>query len=162
MKKSIQLVKRGEIFISGIDVLKTIISTCVSICFYHSGSGLGGITHISRSRRDDATPSGRFVKFDGYYYADRAIPGIIEMMRMNVSGLREKSLQVVVVGGMNGEGPVAETLVELGKHDFKTIGKDINSNFQRYVTFTPSMRSVHVKRKVLYGAAEDDLDFKFS
>ncbi len=75
------LVNRGEVTVSSSDILETHISTCVSVCLYHSEYKLGGITHISRSHEVDNTPSGKYIKTSGYYYADSAIPRLLYLFK---------------------------------------------------------------------------------
>ncbi|MDH5378975.1 MAG: hypothetical protein OEX00_11685, partial [Gammaproteobacteria bacterium] len=72
------LVQMGQVKIAQQGVLESQIGTCVSLCLFHRESGLGGMTHISRSRSNDQTPSGRLLRHEGYHYADAAIPKLLE------------------------------------------------------------------------------------
>ncbi len=62
MDKEEIIVLRGEIKTSNLHILQTKISTCVSVCLYHPLYAIGGITHISGSRKDDTSPSARYIK----------------------------------------------------------------------------------------------------
>ncbi len=142
------IVERGAVRISDSDILETKISTCVSICLYHPKYGTGGITHISRSRKTDTTPSGKYIKRNGYYYAARAIPRLLQLFCSGNNSIRERSLRFVLSGGVNNEGPILETMSELEKYDFMLIGEDINQGYHRHVMFDTAHGIVHVRRKV--------------
>ena len=139
---------RGEVKISDIDILYTSISTCVSVCLYHPTFKIGGITHISGSRKNDTTPSGRYLKTGGFYYVDKAIPRLLELLKEKHTSIRDKSLELVVVGGLNNEGPISETLSELKEYDFKLIGYDIDQNLHREVRFDTAYEIITVTRDI--------------
>ncbi len=142
------LVLRGETKISNSDILQTDISTCVSVCFYHPIHKIGGITHISRSRKEDTTPSGKYLKTYKYYYADRAIQRVLYLLKKKHNSIREKNLEVVVIGGLKKEGPVSETLLELNNYNFKRIRYEINQNVFRQVRLYPVDGIITITRKV--------------
>ncbi len=140
------LINRGEVKVSNKSILETQISTCVSVCLYYPGIKLGGITHISRSREVDNTPSGKYIMKNNYYYADNAIPQLLHLFRRQFPAIREKSLEVVVAGGMNNEGSVLETLLELKKYKFNVVGFDVNKMFHRHVRFDTALGIIKVDR----------------
>ena len=140
------LINRGEVKVSNKSILETQISTCVSVCLYYPGIKLGGITHISRSREVDNTPSGKYIMKNNYYYADNAIPQLLHLFRRQFPAIREKSLEVVVAGGMNNEGSVLETLSELKKYKFKVVGFDVNKMLHRHVRFDTVLGIIKVDR----------------
>lgn len=155
------LVHRGEIEISGRDILETQISTCVSVCLYHPEFRLGGITHISKSREADITPRGNHSKTSGYYYADNAIPRLLYLLKLCYPAIRDKSLEMVVTGGLNKERPVSETLSELQKYEFKVVGRDINELVYRHVVFDTALGTVTVGRKKPFSEVKSEKLFKF-
>lgn len=147
MKAKRIIVKRGEIAVSDSLVLQTHISSCVSLCLYHAEKGIGGITHISNSRADDTTPSGRYVKKSGYHYADEALPEVLAIFKEKFNILSTKKLKVVVAGGLSREGPIVEVLSEMEKYDFEIIGMDILRNLYRSVILDPAQGLVTIRRK---------------
>ena len=140
------LINRGEVKVSNKHILETQIGTCVSICLYCPEINLGGITHISRSRKVDNTPSGKYIMRNDYYYADNAIPRLMHLFRRRFPAIREKSLEVVVAGGMNNEWPVLETLLELKKYKFKVVGFDVNKMLHRHVRFDTALGIIKIDR----------------
>jgi chemotaxis receptor (MCP) glutamine deamidase CheD len=114
---------------------------------YHPEFRLGGITHISRSREVDNTPSGNYLKTSGYYYADNAISRLLLLLKQRYPAIRDKSLEMVVAGGLNNEGPVSETLAELQKYEFKVVGRDVNELVYRHVVFDTALGIVTMRRK---------------
>lgn len=156
------IVDRGKVEISDGKILETYINTCVSICLYHPMYRMGGITHISRSRKNDTTPSGRYIKSDEYHYSDRAIPRLLLLLFGGDKSFSERSLRFVVAGGVNNEGPVLETITQLKKHDFILVGKDINKGYHRHVMFDVAHGIVSVKRKVPYTKGQSLRQFYLS
>ena len=154
-------VNRGEIKTSSRDILETQLSTCVSVCLYHPEFRLGGITHISRSREADNTPSGKYIKTNGYYYADNAIPRLMYLLKQCYPAIRDKSLEMVVAGGLNNEGSVSETLSELRKYEFKVVGRDVNELVYRHVVFDTALGIVTVGRKKPFSEVKSSKHFKF-
>ncbi len=154
-------VNRGEVTVSSSDILETHISTCVSVCLYHSEYKLGGITHISRSHEVDNTPSGKYIKTSGYYYADSAIPRLLYLFKKRNPLIRAKSLEGIVVGGLNNEGPVLETLSELNNYEFRAIGYDVNKIVYRHVVFDTALGIVTVGRKQPFAEVKSTKRFKF-
>jgi len=116
MKKEDIIVLRGEVKTSNRHILQTNISTCVSVCLYHPLYAIGGITHISGSRKDDSTPSAKYVKTkkNFHYYADDAIQRLLYLLKKKQSSIRNRSLELVLIGGIDLRGPILETLSELG------------------------------------------------
>lgn len=155
------LINRGEVKVSGRDILETQVSTCVSVCLYHPEFRLGGITHISRSREADNTPSGKCLKTNGYHYADNAIARLLYLLKKRYPSIRDKSLAMVVAGGLNNEGPVSETLSKLKNYDFKVIGCDVNELVYRRVVFDTALGIVTVGRKAPFSDVESAKRFKF-
>ena len=156
------LVNRGEVKISNRDILETQLSTCVCVCLYHPEFRLGGMTHISRSRAVDNTPSGKYLKTSGYYYADNAIPRLMYLLKQRYPAIRDKSIEVVVAGGLNNEGPVSETLAEMQKYEFKIIGRDINGLAYRHVVFDTALGLVTVGRKEPFSEVKSARHFNFT
>jgi chemotaxis receptor (MCP) glutamine deamidase CheD len=154
-------VNRGEVKVSGRDILETQLSTCVSVCLYHPEFKSGGITHISRSREQDKTPSGKYLKTKGYYYADNAIPRLVYLLEQRYPAIRDKSLAIIVAGGLNNEGPVAETLSELKNYEFEIIGCDVNKLVYRHVVFDTAVGIVTVGRKEPFSEVKSTKRFKF-
>jgi chemotaxis receptor (MCP) glutamine deamidase CheD len=154
--------KRGEISISISDIFYTHISTCVSVCLYHSGTGIGGMTHISRSRSDDTTPSGRYLMNNGYYYADTAIEGLMKRFRKEHPHINERSIESFLLGGIDGEGPVAETLEVLKNYRFREIGADINNNLHRYIQFDTAAGTIAISRNKPFSERREKLFVTFS
>ncbi len=144
-RKKVQ-VKRGEISLSSSELFYTHISTCVCVCLYHPGTGFGGMTHISRCRSDDTTPSGRFLVNHGYYYADTAVEGLLEGFRKESSHIKEVSIESFLIGGINSEGPITETLEVLKLYRFRERGADINSKLHRYIEFDTAAGIVTIRR----------------
>ena len=62
------------------------------------------------------------------------------------SRLFEQFLEVVVAGGMNNEGPVLETRLELKKYKFKVVGFDVNKMLHRHVRFDTVLGIIKVDR----------------
>ncbi len=155
------LVNRGEVQVSNRDLLETQISTCVSVCLYHPELRLGGITHISGSREQDKTPSGKYLKTNGYYYADNAIPRLVYLLKQRYPAIRDKSLVMIVAGGLNNEGPVSETLSELKNYEFEVIGCDVNELVYRHVVFDTVLGIVTVGRKEPFSEVKSTKSFKF-
>lgn len=141
------IVKRGEIAISNRNILQTNISSCVSICFFHTICRVGGITHISASRTDDTTPSGKYLKEGGFFYAQEAIEGMLRLFRERYNAFSEKNFNIIVIGGLKNEGPIKETLSVLKKYKFNNPGNDIMRNFFRRVVFDTAMGKIEVFRK---------------
>lgn len=162
MKSRIHLINRGEIFLSSGDLLKTVISTCVSLCIYHPILRTGGMTHISSSRYEDSSPSKRYIKSGGFYYADTAIPGILDLFREKHGSLREKSLEAAVIGGMEDEGPIREVREELERYRFKIVGTDINQSLHRQVIFDTSRGVCIIYRNRPFDAVKDIVEIEFS
>lgn len=160
-KKTSHLIDRGKVEVTSTDILETRISTCVSVCLFHPEFKLGGITHISGSRRDDTTPSGKYLKTTGYYYADNAIPRLLYMLKQSHPAIRNKSIEMVVAGGMNNEGPILETLSELAKFEFKIVGRDVNKMLHRHVIFDVPSGIVTVNRKEPFAEIKTAKRFKF-
>jgi chemotaxis receptor (MCP) glutamine deamidase CheD len=144
-----RIVNRGEVRVSTSEVLCVDISTCVAICLYHPAFGVGGLTHISRSRASDTTPSGRFLKTDGFHYTDVALQELLRLLRKSRPATRPSSLSLVVCGGLNNEGPIQEALLELERHPFRPTGTDINRGLYRRVRFDTASGTVHVTRSKL-------------
>lgn len=170
MKREEIIVLRGDIITSNRHILRTNISTCVSVCLYHPLYAIGGTTHISGSRKDDTTPSAKYVKTkkNFYYYADDAIQRLLYLLKKRRSSIRNKSLELVIIGGLDLRGPILETLSELGldvvngdrenvelkirmlpesKYGFKLIGYDIMQKLHRIVRFDTSSGIISVNRK---------------
>jgi len=171
MEKKQIIVLRGEVKTSNQHILRINISTCVSVCLYHPLYAIGGITHISGSRKDDTSPSAKYIKRkkNFHYYADDAIPRLLYLLRKRRSSIRNRSLELVIVGGMDLRGPILETLSELdlnvvsgdgenagpkirtlpeSKYGFKLVGYDIMQKFHRIVRFDTSSGIITVSRKV--------------
>ncbi|MBW2605036.1 MAG: chemotaxis protein CheD [Deltaproteobacteria bacterium] len=155
------LINRGEVAVSSRAVLETNISTCVSVCLYHPEFRLGGMTHISRSREVDTTPSGKNLRTSGYYYADNAIPRVLHLFGQRYPAIRDKSLEMVVAGGLNNEGPVSETLAKLHEYEFKVVGLDVNKLVYRRVVFDTALGIVTVGRKEPFSKIKVEKRFKF-
>ncbi len=155
------LVNRGEVQVSNRDLLETQISTSVSVCLYHPELRFGGITHISRSREQDTTPSGKCLKTNGYYYADNAIPRLVYLLKQRYPAIRDKSLAMIVAGGLNNEGPVSETLSELKNYEIEVIGCDVNELVYRHVVFDTVLGIVTVGRKKPFSEVKSTKRFKF-
>lgn len=159
MSRAKIIVDRGKVEVSDSDILETHISSCVSICVYEPRYGIGGITHISRCRETDTTPSGKYVKKGGYYYADRAIPRLLELICERDHSIRERGLRLVIAGGVKQEGPIMETISELEKYEFIPAGKDINQSFHRQVKFDTATGVVSVWRRVPFGKGRGTRSF---
>ena len=155
------LINRGEVKVSSKDILETQVSTCVSVCLYHPEFKLGGITHISRSRQVDHTPSGKHIKSKGYFYADNAIAHLLYLLKQRYPSIRNQSLAMVVAGGLDNEGPVLETLSELNNYEFELIGCDVNELVYRHVAFDTALGTVTVGRKVPFADVKNTVHFKF-
>lgn len=155
------LINRGEVKVSSSDILQTQISTCVSVCLYHPEFKLGGITHISRSRQADNTPSGKYLKTNGYFYADNAIAQLLYLLKKRHPSIWNKSLAVVVAGGLNNEGSVLETLSELKNYEFELIGCDVNKLVYRHVALDTALGIVTVNRKWPFSEVKSTKRFKF-
>ncbi len=162
MERGRIIVDRGEVEISDGEILETHISTCVSICLYYPQYGIGGITHISGCRKTDTTPRGRYIKRNGYYYADRAIPRLLQLLSVRNKSIRERTLRFVVIGGVKNEGPIRETISYLKKYDFMLAGKDINQSYHRHVRFDTAHGIVSVKRMVPFTEKESLRRFHLS
>ena len=147
LKQEKIIIKRGEIAVSELTILMTNISSCVSICMYNPEKKVGGITHISNSRNDDTTPSGRYIKKSGYHYTDEAIPGILSIFSEKYGITSPKKLHVIVAGGLTREGPIVEVLREIEKYHFTIAGMDIMRNLYRSVIFDPARGIITIKRK---------------
>lgn len=156
------IVNRGGIEISDNKILKTHISSCVSICLYHPKYRIGGITHISSSRKDNTTPSGKYIKRNGYHYADQAIPKLLKLFLARDNSIRERNIRYVIAGGVNNEGPILETVSHLEKYDFILVGKDINQSCHRHVIFDTAHGIVRVKKKIPYTTEESIRQFCLS
>jgi len=141
------LLNRGEVEVSTSEVLTTHISTCVSVCLYHPRFGIGGMTHISRSREDDTTPSGKHIRQDGYFYADRAVPRLVYLLKKRFHAIRGTSLRMIVAGGERNEGPIKETLKLLKSYKFQLTGMDINREWHRHVDFNTSSGIVKIEKR---------------
>jgi chemotaxis receptor (MCP) glutamine deamidase CheD len=128
---------------------------------YHSELRLGGITHISRSREQDKTPSGKYLKTNGYYYADNAIPRLVYLLKQRYPAIRDKSLAMVVAGGLNNERPFSETLSELKNYEFEVIGCDVNELVYRRVLFDTALGIVTVGRKKPFSEVKSVRRFEF-
>jgi len=159
-------VQMGEVKVSADGSLESQLGTCVSVCLYHGKLRLGGMTHISRARCTDTTPSGKYIKQGGFHYADLAIPRLIKLLQKHDECLDLRSLKLFVFGGLRNEGPVAETIAELGlkmtpsgelrthygsKYGFKLAGYDINQELNRGVLFDVVNREVIVSQSQLRG-----------
>ncbi len=162
MERQRIIVDRGDVEISDSKILETHISTCVSICLYHPKYKIGGITHISRSLKNDTTPSERYIKRDKYHYPDRAIPRLLHLLFWGDISFKESSLRFVVAGGVNNEGPILETISHLEKYEFILVGKDINQGYHRHVRFDTAHGIVSVKRKVPYTTEQSLRQFYLS
>ena len=150
MGRARRIVARGEVEISDSKILETNISSCVSICLYHPNYRVGGITHISSSRKDDTTPSGKYIKKNGYHYADQAVLKLLRLFWGQSKSFIDRSLRIVVAGGVNNEGPILETISCLEKYDFVLVGKDVNRSYHRHVRFDTTYGIVRIKRKIPY------------
>jgi chemotaxis receptor (MCP) glutamine deamidase CheD len=159
MSRATIIVDRGKVKVSDRSILETHISSCVSICVYEPRYGIGGITHISRCRETDTTPSGKYIKKGGYYYADRAIPRLLELICRRDHSIRERCLRLVIVGGTKHEGPIMETTSELKKYEFILAGKDINQSFHRQVRFDTATGVVSVWRRAPFGEGRGTRSF---
>ena len=155
------LINRGEVKVSSRDILQTQVSTCVSVCLYNPEFKLGGITHTSRSRQADNTPSGKYIKTNGYFYADNAIARLLYLFKKRDPSIRNKSLAMVVAGGLNNEGSVLETLSELKNYEFELIGCDVNKLVYRYVALDTALGIVIVNRKGPFSEVKSTKRFKF-
>lgn len=155
------LIDRGAIMVSSTDVLITRISTCVSVCLYHPSYRIGGMTHISASREVDTTPSGKFIKPNGFFYAAEAIAGLIGLLRERHPSIREKGLKMVVAGGLENEGPILETLSELENYRFPLAGRDVNGGLHREVAFDTAVGMVTVRRNAPFSTVETVKVFRF-
>ncbi len=162
MGRASRIVARGEVEISDSEILETNISSCVSICSYHPKYRIGGITHISSSRKDNTTPSGKYIKKNGYHYADQAVPKLLRLFGGKSKSIRDRSLRIVVTGGVNNEGPILETISYLEKYDFILVGKDINRSYHRHVRFDTAYGIVSIKRKIPYATRESIRKFYLS
>lgn len=176
MERKETYVLRGEVRISSSDILQTNISTCVSACLYHPIYKIGGITHISGNREDDTTPSEKYLKKgEGFYYADEAIPRLLYLLKKKQNSIRNRSLELVLAGGLDLRGPILETLSELGlkivygeqeneepklrtlpesKYGFKLIGYDINQDLRRRVRFDTASGIITVERNIPFSTDE--------
>lgn len=144
---NIHIVNRGEIDAGRTCIFQTHISSCVSVCLYDPQTGSGAITHISNSRISDTTPSGRYIKNNGYYYAEEAVDGAIYIMKKRFRIDSPENLNAVITGGLNREGPILETLDILEKYNFRICGMDIMRNIYRTVIFEPAAASVTILRR---------------
>lgn len=132
-----ELVFEGEVKISEKDILETSISTCVSVCLYHPVHKIGGMGHITRSRKHDAAPSEEYLKAGGYYYADESIPRLLELLREKYPSIIESNLESVLTGGKDNTGLITETYNELKKYNFRSIRLDIYQDLFRDVSLNP-------------------------
>jgi len=142
-------------------MLEAQVSICVSVCLYHPEFKLGGIAHISRSREVDNTPSGKYIKTNGYHYADNAIARLLYLLKKRYPSILDKSLEAVVTGGLNNEEPVTETLSELKNYEFEVIGCDVNELVYRRVVFDTALGIVTVGRKKPFSEVKSVRRFKF-
>ena len=149
MKKKIT-VKIGEVKISNKIILHATLGPCVSVCLYHRKYRIAGIAHISRSRQNDTTQSGRLLKTTGFYYADTAIKKLLQLFKNKHPSIRNASLELIVTGGLNNEGPILETIYELKKYKFRQIRRDINQCLYRYVILDPVHGILSITREKLY------------
>jgi chemotaxis receptor (MCP) glutamine deamidase CheD len=160
-------VKRGDVYVGGDDIFNSSLSTCVSVCLYHPQYLVGGMNHIFGSRTHHGSPSCKYIKREGYYYADNAIPRLLSMLKDFNPSIRDRSLHMAILGGFNNEGPITETLNELGlkiaghddegsyllrtRHDsrykFKLKGYCINNGLYRNVVFDIANRRILVNRR---------------
>ena len=115
----------------------------------------------TRSREQDKTPSGKYLKTNGYYYADSAIPRLVYLLKQRYPAIRDKSLVMIVAGGLNNEGPVSETLSELKNYEFEVIGCDVNELVYRHVDFDTALGIVTVGRKEPFSDVKSTRHFKF-
>ena len=155
-------VQMGEVKISSGPALESQLGTCVSACLYFPSQKIGGMTHISRCRESDTTPSGRLLRHNGFHYADAAIPRLIKMLKHRHEVIKLTELRLFVFGGWNNEGPLRESLEELGlqltsegklrtRHDskyrFKLSGYDINQFVNRNVVFDLSNGKISIYKQ---------------
>jgi chemotaxis receptor (MCP) glutamine deamidase CheD len=162
-------IKRGEIFVTHDDVLESSISSCVSVCLYHPEYRIGGMTHIFGSRVHHSSGSGKFIRAEteGFYYADNAVPKLMSMMKELFPAINRRSLHAAVIGGFDNEGPIVETLDELGlkviraeginsytlttrqdsRYKFKLKDHCINDGWLRKVSFDVKNRKISINRK---------------
>lgn len=160
--------KTGEIFVTSEDILESSLGSCVSVCLYHPEYSVGGMTHIFGSRINHSSESGKFIKAEteGFYYADNAVPKLMSMMKAVLPAVNIRSLQMAVIGGCNNEGPIIETIDELGlkviraesinsyvlttRHDsrykFKLKDYCINDGWHRKVSFDVRNRKISINR----------------
>jgi chemotaxis receptor (MCP) glutamine deamidase CheD len=160
-RKRIQI-KRGEICVSCGDILYAHISTCVSLCLFDPGTGIGGMTHISRCRSDDTTPSGKYLVNHGYYYADTAVEGLLKRFRKEHPHINEKSIESLLIGGIDSEGPVAETIEVLKRYRFRERGADINNKLHRYIEFDTAAGIVVISRNKPYSERREKVVVSFN
>lgn len=152
---------RGEIGIARSSCLYTSISTCVSICLYVPKYKIGGMTHVSSSKADDTTPSGRWLRQEGYFYADRAIEGLLALLEEECGPVKSKDVLAVVIGGQHNEGPVRESLAVIEMYPFTLVDIDVNQGLYRKVLYCVSDREIRIEKSAPFGAVEEEKTISF-
>ncbi len=87
------------------------------------------------------------------------------MLKLLLGGdksIRERSIRLVIAGGVNNEAPILETVSHLEKYDLILVGKDINQRYHRHVIFDTAHGIVRVKRKIPYTTEESIRQFCLS
>ncbi|UCD85574.1 MAG: chemotaxis protein CheD [Deltaproteobacteria bacterium] len=154
------LVFEGEVKISEKDILEANVSTCVSVCLYHPGHKIGGMCHITRSREHDVTPSEEYLKTGGYYYADEAMPRLLELLRERCPSIIEGNLESVLAGGRDNAGLITETYNELRKYGFRSIRLDVDQDLFRDVSLNPVSGIVTIIKYIPYSRTTPFLSSK--
>ena len=169
-------VDRGEVYITADEVLVSKISSCVSVCLYSPELMVGGMNHIFGSRTTHDSPSGKYIKkeSEGYYYADNAVPKLLSMFKSISKTIKSENIYMFVVGGYDNEGPLIETLEELGlkevktennkqllttryesKYKFKLFGYCLNQKVYRTVKFDVKRKKIEINKKKPYSSKEE-------
>jgi len=144
------LVLEGEVKISEKDILEANVNTCISVCLYHPIYKIGGMAHITRSHKHDVVPSEEYLKAGGCYYADQAIPRLLELLRERYPSIIESNLESVLAGGRDNTGLLTETYNELKKYNFRSIRLDIYQDLFRDVSLNPVSGIVTIIKYVPY------------
>jgi chemotaxis protein CheD len=75
------------------DILRTILGSCVGVCFYDIKNRLGGLSHIMLPRISEYSKENNNIK----KYADTAIPLLLDEMLK--SGAEKNSIIAKIIGG---------------------------------------------------------------
>lgn len=131
------------------DILRTILGSCVGICFYDQATGTGGLSHIM-------LPATRYESAFPKKYADSAVPMLVEeFQKLDIPKTR---IRAKIIGGATMFKMSENSLIgEIGKSNIvkvreilaelriEIVAEDVGGDYGRTIDFFTETGQVKIK-----------------